>query len=251
MDQRGAHAVIRTSASLHEQVRAALAQEIQDGRYDTTGRLPAEPELCERFGVSRVTVRRAVADLEELGVVQRRQGAGTFVTRRSDVLGAMSIGGFADKFSHTGGLKSRVIKTAATVPADAEMAESLEVEPDDPVFVLERVFLLDDAPLSLDRSIYPLGRYPGFAEKIAKDTSTYQVLRADYGVHFAEVRREMSIGYTTAETAKWLQRPVHEPLLVIKKIALDSSGAVIHTSRIESVPSRVTLRTVAYGDSAS
>lgn len=240
--------MIRTSASLHEKVRAALAQEIQDGHYDLTGRIPPEPELCERFGVSRITVRRAVSDLEELGVVRRRQGAGTFILKRAEVLGSMSIGGFADKLSDTGGVKSRIVKSAETLPADQEVAASLGISLGDPVFVLERVFVLDEAALSLDRSIYPLRRYPGFAEKVTQDTSTYQVLRSDYGVHFAEVRREMSIGYTTAETATWLQRPEHEPLLVINKIALDRDGRVIHTARIESVPSRVTLRTVAYED---
>lgn len=240
--------MIRTSASLHEQVRAALAQEIQDGHYDVTGRIPPEPELCDRFGVSRITVRRAVADLEELGVVRRRQGAGTFVVKPAEVLGAMSIGGFADKFSATGGAKSRVVKMAVTQTADDDIASSLGIPVGDPVFVLERVFKLDDAALSLDRSIYPLSRYPGFAEKIAEDTSTYQVLRTDYGVHFAEVQRDISIGYTTADTAAWLQRPEHEPLLVIEKVAFDRDGQVIHTARIESVPSRVTLRTIAYED---
>lgn len=237
--------MIGSTASLHEQVRAALAQEIQDGRYDDTGRLPPEPELCERFGVSRITVRRAVSDLEELGVVRRRQGAGTFITKRSDVLGTMAIGGFADQISE-GGEKSRAIMRAVTVAADRSQAEALGIAAGSPVFVLERVFRIDGLPLALDRSVYSLDRYPGFADRISDETSTYRVLREEYGVHFAEVRREVRIGYTTAQTAEWLQRPEHEPLIVIEKVALDRDGAVIHTSHIESVPSRVTLRTVAY-----
>jgi GntR family frlABCD operon transcriptional regulator len=237
--------VIGSTASLHEQVRAALAQEIQDGRYDDSGRIPSEPELCERFGVSRITVRRAVSDLEELGIVRRRQGAGTFITKRSDVLGTMAIGGFADQISE-GGEKSRAIMRAVTTAADPARASALGIATGSPVFVLERVFRIDGLPLALDRSVYSLERYPGFAERISDDTSTYRVLREEYGVHFAEVRREVRLGYTTAQTAEWLQRPEHEPLIVIEKVALDRDGAVIHTSHIESVPSRVTLRTVAY-----
>ena len=157
----------------------------------------------------------------------------------------MAIGGFADQLSESGSM-SRLIKSAEVVPADALAARELRVEPGSAVFILERVFLLDNVPLALDRSLYPLDRYPGFDKKVGTDTSTYQVFREVYGVHFAEVRREVRIGYTTAETAGWLQRPEHEPLLVIEKVALDRDGEVIHTSHIDSVPSRVTLRRVAY-----
>ncbi|WP_456286575.1 GntR family transcriptional regulator [Microbacterium sp. JZ70] len=221
-----------------------LAQEIQDGRYSDTGRIPPEPELCERFGVSRITVRRAVADLEREGIVQRRQGTGTFVTDPPKLLSTMAIGGFADQLTATG-RKSRSVKRADVSDADARTARALGISPGSPILRLERVFLLNDVPLSLDRSVYSLDRYPGFAQKIEDDTSTYEVLRSDYGVRFAEVRREVRVGYTTAETAGWLQRPEHDPLIVIEKVALDQDGAVIHISHVETVPSRVTLQMIA------
>lgn len=234
-------------ASLHEKVRTALAQEIHSGRYDSMGRLPAEPELCERYGVSRVTIRRAVADLENLGLVRRRQGSGTFVTRDAEALGTMTIGGFADKVT-AGGVKSRTIKRAEVLQADQETAHSLQVHPGTDIFRLERVFLLDDVPLAVDRSVYALARYPGFDTRISAETSTYQVLREQYGVRFAEVRRQIVIGYTTPETAEWLNLPDHDPLLVIEKVALDQNEHVIHTSHVETAPSRVNLSVVARDD---
>lgn len=236
--------MVRSGSPLHEQVRRALAQEIQDGRYDETGMIPPEPELCERFGVSRITVRRAVSDLESQGMVQRRQGTGTFVTGPPRVLTTMAIGGFADQLTAAGDM-SREIMRAETSGAGAGVARELRIEPGDPILLLERVFSLNDVPLSLDRSVYSLERYPGFEKKIAADVSTYRVLREDYGVEFAEVRREVRIGYTTAETADWLHRPEHDPLVVVEKVALDAAGDVIHTSHVETVPSRVRLQTVA------
>jgi GntR family frlABCD operon transcriptional regulator len=221
-----------------------LAQEIQDGLYGETGRIPPEPELCERFGVSRVTVRRAVSDLEGQGIVQRRQGTGTFVTTPPKVLSTMAIGGFADQLTATG-TKSRSVKRAEVAEADAQTALALGVAPGTAVLRLVRVFSLNGVPLSLDRSVYSLERFPGFAEKVHDDTSTYQVLREDYGVRFAEVQREVRVGYTTAETAQWLQRPEHDPLVVVEKVALDRDGEVIHISHVETVPSRVTLKTIA------
>ncbi len=240
--------MVRSSAALHEQVRATLAQEIADGVYDETGKIPAEPELCERFGVSRITVRRAVSDLEAMGTVRRRQGTGTFVTKRDNAISVMTIGGFADTYASRTDHMTRQVKRAEVTTADAQTAAALHVEPGAPVFALERVFLLDGVPISIDRSTYSLDRFPDLDKRVDAETSTYRVLREEYGVEFAEVRRDVRIGFTTPESAEWLQRPANEPLLVTDKVALDRAGQVIHTSRIEYPPSRVALRTVAYAD---
>ncbi len=120
-------------------------REIDAGTYAEGERLPSEPELCERFGVSRITVRRAVADLEGLGIVRRQQGRGTFVAPRREVIGAMTLGGFADTVV-ADGVKSRRIMRAETTPADEKRARRLGVPVGDPVFRLVRVFALDGIP---------------------------------------------------------------------------------------------------------
>ncbi|MBW3553521.1 MAG: GntR family transcriptional regulator, partial [Gemmatimonadetes bacterium] len=65
----------------HEQVRRAVESEIESGRWGPGDRLPSEAELVERFGVSRITVGRAMRDLQGAGVVERRPGSGTYVSR--------------------------------------------------------------------------------------------------------------------------------------------------------------------------
>ncbi|WP_313362645.1 GntR family transcriptional regulator [Microbacterium sp.] len=231
------------STPLHEQVRSLLMREIDVGTYAEGERLPSEPELCERFGVSRITVRRAVADLEGLGIVRRQQGRGTFVAPRREVIGAMTLGGFADTVV-ADGVKSRRIMRAETTPADEKRARRLGVPVGDPVFRLVRVFALDGIPLSIDDSRYSLTRFPDFDRHIDHDTSTYQVLRDVYGVEFSEMYREIDVGFTTAQTAEWLARPEHDPLIVVRKRALDRAGEVVHTSRVKVVPSRMTLNMV-------
>src|SRR4051794_30363537 len=65
--------------SLHRQLFLVLKEEISRGLFGPVGALPKEESLCERFGVSRITVRRALADLEAFGLVERRHGRGTFI----------------------------------------------------------------------------------------------------------------------------------------------------------------------------
>ncbi|GAB6856734.1 GntR family transcriptional regulator [Microbacterium xylanilyticum] len=235
------------STPLHEQVRSSLMHEIESGRYAEGERLPAEPELCERFGVSRITIRRAVADLERLGFVRRQQGRGTFVSPRRQIMGTMAVSGFADKVVGEGVKESRIMRSE-TVPADEKQAARLEVPVGDPVFHLIRVFALDGVPLAIDDSRYSLTRYPGFDTRITEGTSTYQVLREEYGVEFSQMEREIGVGFTTAQTAGWLERPVRDPLLVVRKVALGRGGEVVHTSKVRVVPSRVTLNVVTRAD---
>ena len=64
---------------LYEQVANALRADIQGGAFDATKRLPTEEELAEKYGISRITVRRAVGDLVEEGLVEKKQGKGTFI----------------------------------------------------------------------------------------------------------------------------------------------------------------------------
>lgn len=63
-------------------IRDALLVEIKSGVFDVTGRLPGEHDLALRFGTARETLRRAILELERLGLVRRKKGAGTFVVKR-------------------------------------------------------------------------------------------------------------------------------------------------------------------------
>ncbi|TXK03350.1 GntR family transcriptional regulator [Microbacterium mitrae] len=236
------------SMSLHEQVRTTLLSEIERGAF-SDDRLPPEPELCQRFGVSRITVRRAVADLEELGVVTRRQGLGTFISPRFTPVASMSVGGFADSLTGKGAI-SRTMILAEEQPADEETARALRIEVNAPTFRLVRTFLLDGVPLSMDDSRYSLARFPGFSEKVTPQSSTYQILRDDYGVIFHSVERRIGVSFTTEESAGWLKRPEHDALVLIEKVATDRTGDVIHVSRVETVPSRIELKMVALEDEA-
>ncbi|MFG1955341.1 GntR family transcriptional regulator [Micromonospora sp. NPDC048830] len=235
---------------LHEQIRNVLLHEIESGAYDSGGRLPTEPELCEQFGVSRITVRRAVSDLEEMGLVHRKQGVGTFVATRRAELGTMSVGGFSDQLSGAG-TPSRSIVVSEVIPADTRLAHALAIKAGADVFHLVRIFLMDGLPLAMDDSCYALDRFPGFDGMIDDMTSTYRVLRKHYGVQIVSVEREIGIAFTNAQSARWLDRPERDPLILIEKTATDRDGSVVHVSRVECVPTRMRLRSVVAEDTGA
>lgn len=80
-------------APLYQQIFLVLREAIQDGKYPVDTALPSEAELCRQYRVSRITLRRALAHLQQAGLIERRQGSGTFVLRTTPLQIAFEMGG--------------------------------------------------------------------------------------------------------------------------------------------------------------
>ena len=117
------------SASLYEQVRRDLLQRIVNGEFKAGDLLPTEETLCKEYGVSRITVRRAVADLVANYIVTRKRGLGTIVTRRLSDRRVFRYSGYFSDTSRFGTVEllNRV------EPASEEVAAALDIEPNTPV----------------------------------------------------------------------------------------------------------------------
>jgi GntR family transcriptional regulator len=138
------------SARIAHELRVAIAE----GRFAPGDRLPAEPELAERLGVSRTTLREAMRALAEEGYVRRLPGAGTTVTNRPLMRNTLERNFGVSHLIETFGLEAATLdRELATEPADAETAVALELEPGDPVVVLRRVRTAGGRPVvySIDR----------------------------------------------------------------------------------------------------
>lgn len=237
-----AQSIQRNSAvALHEQIRIILGGEIEAGTYKE-GRLPSEADLAARFGVSRISLRRALSSLETQGLVSRVQGRGTFVHTPPLASATMSMGSYTDQVL-VGGLPTseimREIKFAGVVPAHGAVARFMQVPEADDVIRLTRVFSLRGTPLSVDDAYYPVERYPGFLAKVTHETSTYALLTEEYGVEFGSTDRFFDVAFIDSTTAQWLDRPERDPVLKISKVAYDTDGKVVHISRLLTVPTRL------------
>ena len=138
--------------SLHSpryvQVYTALKDWIHQGAYAPGGRLPSEPELCELFAVSRITVRAAVEMLEKQGLVERKQGRGTFVAEGVD--SAPSRGDFSELVRRLRQLDARSAMQDVRiehVAADDALARDLHLPVGADVLQASFVRVRDDAPI--------------------------------------------------------------------------------------------------------
>ncbi len=146
--------------------------------------VPTERELCERFGVSRATVRQALDCLETEQRIYRHQGKGTFVARPK-------IDQTLELSSHTETIYARGMEPASRLigitraPAEPDVAAMLGLSEGDDVFQIERVRLGDDEPLAVELLFLDARRFDDIAAVIGESRSLYQLLRARYGVELA------------------------------------------------------------------
>jgi GntR family transcriptional regulator len=209
--------VLRSGLPLHEQISSWLRGEIDAGRLVADAQLPSEHDLTERFGVSRVTVRRALQTLEADGLIYRRQGLGSFVCDRRVPYGLVRLTDFAQDVGRAGLVARSTILHRATEPCPPEVAERLAVDAGRPVLRLDRLRLGDGQPLAMDRTwLTPF--YAQLLEEydLAQET-IYGVLEREYGIPVLSGRYRITASSADASVAGVLGTRAGAPLLVIER----------------------------------
>ena len=134
-----------SSPSLHQQVTNDLLARLQSGGLQPGDAIPTETELCREYGVSRITVRRAVAELVARRLVTRRRGVGSFVTGRSADRREFHLVGFLDdKLEFDQQAICNVVEHA-----DERIASALGLEPGTPVRHIRAVVHRDGEPFTV------------------------------------------------------------------------------------------------------
>lgn len=218
--------------SLWARVREGLAEDIARGRLAPGSRLPSERELSERLGVSRVTVRRALADLERDGLIDTSLGLGRFVRWRQVEEAANELISLTRMGTSLGLTVTSRVLVARTRPSTLDEAEALSIAPGAEICELERLRLLDDVPVVVDHSVIPSARAPGLFETDFARDSLYETLARRFGV--LAYRAEYSVQARAAQspTAEFLDLCAGQPVLVAEQTTADPAGRLFQLSTL-------------------
>ena len=223
---------------LYHQVYTALKARIQDGEFPNDTTLPGEMELCRAFGVSRITVKRALSELAAEGFVTRHRGRGTVVRYRvpSPVVRA-SFDGLIENLTLMG-VKTHVeVLSVRDEPAGAEVAECLEVEADTVVQHAVRRRLIEDAPFSFLRTYVPLDIAERFDADRLADTPILTLLR-EAGAVPDRARQVITAAAASQEAADALGLSVGAPVLRVTRTIKSADGRPIQHIQATYRPDR-------------
>ncbi|WP_245646853.1 GntR family transcriptional regulator [Microtetraspora niveoalba] len=163
------------------QLREILLDLIENDELPIGAAIPSERELCQRFGLSRMTVRQAVDHLVSEGRLHRVPGKGTFVARPKIEL-ALQLTSFSDDMRARGLTPGSRDLDRRIVRASAHLARELGIQPGDAVHFIERLRTADGEPLAIERAHIPVALAPDLDSYDLSGRSLYALLESRYGL---------------------------------------------------------------------
>jgi len=200
LDTRGVSP--RSREEKRDQLRRGLEAILQ--QTGGGSRLPPERELADRLGVARETLRRALDELQARGLLERRQGAGTFVTGQS-WLKPLVLRSFTEDMRERGLVASSELLSHGVRRADAKVALKLKAVPGSEMFEVRRLRLASGEPMAIEHAFLPRARLPGFDPARLARHSLYELLQREYGLAVRNAAQEIQATVLTEDEALLLE----------------------------------------------
>src|ERR687895_1172138 len=198
------------------QLRTILLDLVEGAELPVDAAVPSERELCQRYGLSRMTVRQAIEQLVTEGRLYRVPGKGTFVARPKLEMPLRLVSFSEDMLTRGLHPGARDI-TRRTVRATALLARKFGTEPGTEIHVIERLRTADGEPMAVERAHILAPLAPDLLDRRLADRSLYGVLEAVYGVVFDAGDQIINAGVADATDAKHLAIPRGSPVLLLER----------------------------------
>lgn len=220
-------------------IETGIINAIQTGKIKPGEKLPGEVELCEKYNVSRVTVRKAILNLASAGKVYRRAGDGTYVSEKPYVNTTGQARSFSEDMIQNGKKPGSVLLNFKISKAKKNefIAEKLRLKENESFYEIERLRTGDGIPIAISYTYIPFKMMPDFNIDRVTSGSLYSYFNELYELELARKERTMSAVMPTKEQKKALKIS-DEPLLKICHPSYTKTGAIVEYSETYYVGSR-------------
>lgn len=215
-----------SSTPLYLQLETILRDSIVKGEWNPGEALPSERDLSEKFNVSRLTLRKSIDRLVSQGMIERRQGSGTYVSSRLARASA-TLSGFAQEMRSRGLEPSFTWIRRSVVVAAPEEVLALSLTPGDKVSRLERIREADGEPIALEKASLSVFHLP---EPEKMDDSLYEQLDRSGLRPVRALQRVRAMVAGKAEV-KYLEVEHGVPMLYVERISYLSNGMALEFTR--------------------
>jgi GntR family transcriptional regulator len=217
---------------LYSRVETVLASEISDGDLSVGDQLPTEDSLIVRFGVSRITVRRAIQNLVSRGLVEIRRGKGTFVAAPKITQELTELSGFVEDMHALGRKPTARVISKEIVSADTTVATQLALTKGERVVRIRRVRLADGVPLSFDETFLPLEIGKKIITNNLKVEPIFLLLERKYDVPLIEAEYKLDAVAAETEVAAALKVKPRSPIFRIERTSYSTGNRPVDYERL-------------------
>lgn len=214
----------RSRIPLYQQIQQRLLDQIRSGELVPGEPLPSIERIAARMGVSLMTVRQAVRELCELGVIYSRQGKGTFIAATKLERDFRQVLSFTEETVARGGHPSSAVLFFGEQEPNPQTREALNIGEEEKVICLRRVRLSDGVPMGIEHSCLPVHFCPDLLEACDPTGSLYTQLAEHYGIQLVVTDEIIEVGKATAEESRLLQIPTQSAVFLFTRISYLENG---------------------------
>lgn len=211
--------------ALYYQLKESFISNILSAVWPPDSKMPSERELCDAYGVSRVTVRKALDELVQGGFIYRKQGKGTFVKQKSLEQKLSKFYSFSEEIRKQGMAERAKMLLFEEHPADSVIAAELHILPGEMVFKVKRLRTIDDTPYAVETSYLPAALLPGLTQQAIERDGLYNTMR-NFGVFPVRAIERLKAVTLRATTARLLQSAAGEAAVHLTRNTFSATQSV-------------------------
>lgn len=209
---------------MYMQIKEILRKRILNGTYKEHQKMPSEAEMMINFGVSRITVRQAIGDLEKEGLIFKRHGKGTYVSKPKASQTLTQLEGFGEAMKPHGYETTAHLISGKLITPDIHVTSQLNLPKDTQVVEIRRLRYLNREPISVDVSYFS----QEIGERLLKEDfvsrDIFMILENDYGFPLGNADMQIESILADSTLAELLKIDVGAPILKIERLTSTKDG---------------------------
>lgn len=227
MDSSASNERFKVAVPLYVQIAESLLERIRVGELLPEERLPSERELSKALNVSRMTLRAALRELDNKGLLVRRPGDGTYVAKPKIERQAAKLVPFTESMRSRGYQASARLIVFERKLAEVSIANKLKIPVSAPVYFFQRLRLINNEPMLLEKCTMPYFRFPSLEKFDLEKRSVYEIVETEYKVAPHHSEQSLEAVSATDFEAQLLGVESGTPLMLERRLAFDKDDKPI------------------------
>ena len=209
--------MFQSKSPLYYQLAEIIINDIKEKNLQENDRILTEREYCEKYNLSRSTVRQAIAYLDKKGYIYKVQGCGTFVSSRVMKQKLLKFYSFTEEAKKQGKVPSSKILSFKEKKADEKICKELNINRDDKVYELQRLRLADDEVVMYEKTYLLEKKMQGLSKNILLEKPLYDILQNRYNISFTKATERFSVLLADEKIAEILTIPQGSPIIRLQR----------------------------------
>jgi len=216
----------------YSQLKRIIIDFIEREELTANEKLPPEKDLGRHFGVSRITVRKALDELEKEGYINKVQGKGTFVSHEVIKQDLLKFYSFTEEMKKEGKEPSSRVLDFKVGHVDSKITSKLRSGQGEKVLIITRLRLADSKPMMLETSYLPHNMFPNITREEVNNNPLYDILRKKYNVTFSRAEEVFTSTSLTKRESEILNSTKGRPAILLERITHSDNRIIEYTKSV-------------------